>query len=687
MEKDTPHNAPDAATVERVEQLRRELHRHNHRYYVLDDPEISDAAYDRLMQELLALEAAYPQLLTPDSPTARVGAPPLSSFDSAPHAIPMLSLDNAFEDGDILDFDQRVRRLLESQEPLLYTAEPKLDGIAVEIVYEGGRLVLATTRGDGIHGEVITDNVRTIRTVPLLLQPGADGSVPALLEVRGEVFMHRAGFRELNALRQGHGQPVFANPRNAAAGSLRQLDSRITASRPLDLFVYGVGRTEGLAAHSHWDLLRALKRLGFKVNPRIRPRIPIAEVLAFHRELEADRDRLPYEIDGLVVKVDDLALRERLGEKSRSPRWAIAYKFKAVQETTRLLDIEIQVGRTGVLTPVAILEPVKVGGVTVSRATLHNEDEIAQKDIRIGDRVFVERAGDVIPKVVKSVSSARTGRERIFRMPQACPVCGAGTLREQSEAGSYLEAATRCLNAACPAQLKERIRHFAAKGAFDIDGLGEKLVAQLVDEGLIGSSADLFALDRKSLAALERMGEKSADNLVQAIEKSRKIPFDRFLFALGIRYVGENVAAILTRHFASLDRLASATEPELTAVEGIGTTIARSLAVFFAQPENRDLLSRLMQRGVCIVYGAGAAPAALPLSGKRFVLTGSLAKMTRSEAKKKITALGGTVRATVSKSTDYLVAGENPGSKLTNARSLGVTVIGEAALEKLIAGG
>jgi DNA ligase (NAD+) len=687
MENETAPNPPAEATLERVRQLRQELHRHNHRYYVLDDPEISDAAYDRLMRELLALEAAYPRLRTPDSPSVRVGAPPLSGFETAPHALPMLSLDNGFDDEDIRDFDQRVRKLLESDAAVLYTAEPKLDGIAVEIIYENGKLSISTTRGDGLNGELITENVRTIRTVPLVLQPAADGIVPSLLEVRGEVFMQHGGFRDLNDLRQREGQPVFANPRNAAAGSLRQLDSRITASRPLDFFVYGLGRAEGLAVDSHWELLCSLSRLGFKINPLIRPKIPITEVLSFHRELEAQRDRLPYEIDGLVVKVDDLRLRLRLGEKSRSPRWAIAYKFKAMQETTRLLDIEVQVGRTGVLTPVAILEPVKVGGVTVSRATLHNEDEITQRDIRIGDRVFVERAGDVIPKVVKPVLSVRTGGERIFRMPASCPVCGAGTLREQGEAGAYLEAATRCLNAACPAQVKERIRHFAAKGAFDIDGLGDKLVAQLVDTGLVGSCADLFALDRATLAALERMGEKSADNLVRAIEASRALSFERFLFALGIRYVGENVAAILARHFGSLDLLAAATEAELTAIDGIGGAIARSLTGFFAQPENRNLVSLLLKRGVTISFPAETRVPDLPLSGKRIVLTGTLAHMTRSDAKKKISAVGGTVTSAVSKSTDYLVAGENPGSKLAKAHDLGVVVIDEATLTEWLAGG
>lgn len=681
-----PDDAMPPEILGRVEWLRRELHRHNHRYYVLDDPEISDAAYDRLLRELSDIEKAHPRLRTPDSPTVRVGAPPLSSFQTAPHAVAMLSLDNGFDDGEILEFDQRVRKLLETRKPVLYTAEPKLDGIAVEIVYRNGRLSQGTTRGDGINGEVITENIRTIRPVPLVLPPGPDGIVPSLLEVRGEVFIGRADFEALNKRRAAENQPVFANPRNAAAGALRQLDSAVTASRPLDIFFYGVGRTEGITAASHWELLCRLNTLGFKVNPLITPRITIDAVLAYHRDLEVRRHELPYEIDGVVVKVDDLSLRERLGEKSRSPRWAIAYKFKAVQETTRLLNIEVQVGRTGALTPVAILEPVKVGGVTVSRATLHNEDEIAQKDIRIGDMVFVERAGDVIPKVVKPIPASRTGEEIIFQMPRFCPVCGAATLREKAEAGEPLEAATRCINTACPAQRKERIKHFAAKGAFDIEGLGDKLVEQLVDKGLIASAADLFSLDRETLSALDRMGEKSAQNIVDAIEKSKSVSFERFLFALGIRYVGENVSEILARQFAHIDELSSATEEALTAVDGIGGTIAKSIVAFFRQAENTRIVSRILESGVTIRYrekNLSAAPATL--AGKTFVLTGTLSGMTRDEAKREITSLGGKVAGSVSGKTDFLVAGADPGSKLAKAESLGVTVIDEAALMTLLA--
>ena len=664
--------------------LRKELHRHNHRYYVLDDPEISDAAYDQLMRELSDLEKAYPDILTPDSPTLRVGAPPISAFQTATHTVPMQSLDNAFTDSDIFDFDQRIRKLVGDGRPILYTAEPKLDGIAVELVYENGVLTLATTRGDGITGEIITENIRTIRPVPLILQPGEDNSIPSLLEVRGEVFINRIGFEKLNDNRQQEDPPLFANPRNAAAGSLRQLDSTVTAKRPLDVFFYGLGRTEDFPAASHWETLCRLKAMGFKINPLIAARITLDKVLDFYRELEAKRHSLPYEIDGMVIKVDDLMIREQLGEKSRSPRWAIAYKFKALQETSRLLQIDIQVGRTGALTPVAILEPVKVGGVTVSRATLHNEDEIAQKDIRIGDTVFVERAGDVIPKIVKPVLSLRTGGEIVFRMPSTCPVCGALTVREKSESGDRLEAVTRCINSACPAQLKEGIKHFAAKGAFDIDGLGDKLVEQLVDKGIIHSSADLFLLDREAISALDRMGEKSADNLLAAIEKSKTVTFGRFLFGLGIRYVGENVAEILARRFPAIDRLIAATAEELSAVEGIGNVIAGSVAAFFSRAENRRVVSDLLERGVTIRYPEKAPTSAGPMAGRTFVLTGTLQGMTRNEAKKKITSLGGKVAGSVSKNTDYVVAGEAAGSKLTAARALGVTVIDETRLNEIL---
>jgi len=502
----------DAEIVNEIDDLREALHRHNYRYYVLDDPEVSDAEYDRMMQALIRLEQAYPELASADSPSVRVGAPPLTRFDTMTHSIAMLSLDNAFSDDDILEFDRRVKRNLGVDSEIRYTAEPKMDGIAVELVYQNGRLSAAATRGDGVSGEVITANIRTIGAVPLVLRAGSGGGLPSRLEVRGEVFIGIDAFKKFNQERMAQELPPFANPRNAAAGSLRQLDSKITAARPLDIFFYGVGIVSDIVFQSHWDLLQALRGWGFKINPLIRPRVTVTEILRIYRQLDETRHQLPYDIDGMVVKVDSLPLQQQLGSTTRSPRWAIAYKFKARQETTVLERVEVQVGRTGVLTPVAHLRPVNVGGVTVSRATLHNEDEIEKKDIRIGDTVLVQRAGDVIPEVVKVITSKRSGAEKKFTMPVVCPVCGSPVARSEGEA------ATRCINASCTAQVKERIKHFASKGAFDIDGLGEKLIDQLVEKQLVSSFADIFKLEAESLAALDRMGAKSAENLIGAIE-------------------------------------------------------------------------------------------------------------------------------------------------------------------------
>ncbi len=667
---------------EELERLREEIRRANHRYYVLDDPEISDAEYDRLMRELLDLEARYPELRTPDSPSLQVGAPPVDRFETVAHAVPMLSLDNAFTDAELMAFDRRVKRNLGVDGEIRYTAEPKMDGVAVELVYESGRLALAATRGDGLTGEVITENVRTIRGVPFLLLEGEGIPTPSLLEVRGEVFMETGKFRRLNQTRIDAGEAPFANPRNAAAGSLRQLDSRITARRPLEIFFYGVGRTEGLSPATHGERLASLKTLGFRINPMVRPGIELAEVLEFYRDLAERRHRLSYEIDGIVVKVDDLDLQRRLGAKSRSPRWAVAYKFASLQETTRVVDIRVQVGRTGALTPVAHLEPVKVGGVTVSRATLHNEDEIRKKDVRIGDTVLVQRAGDVIPEVVKVVVSRRTGDEAEFPMPDRCPVCETAVVREPEEA------VLRCNNAACPAQVKARLRHFAAKGALDIDGLGVKLIDQLVEKGLVRDYSDLFGLDEASLAALDRMGTKSAGNLVNAIEARRAIPLSRFIYALGIRHVGENVAGLLARRFGTIEGLMAASREALVAVEGVGEEIATSVRRFFDQAENRRIVERLLgEKGVQIIAeerDSGAGDREDELSGKVFVLTGTLESMTRSEAKRRIESAGGKVTGSVSKNTDYLVVGASPGSKLDRARELGVVVLDESALDRMI---
>jgi len=666
----------DTTIVKRVNELREALHYHNYRYYVLDDPEISDVEYDRLLQELIRLEQAYPQLASADSPSARVGAPPLTSFDTYTHTLPMLSLDNAFSDDDVLEFDRRVKRQLGSSGEILYTAEPKLDGVAVELVYVNGTLTAASTRGDGVNGELITANVRTIGAVPLLMHKAGGNGTPSRLEVRGEVFIGIEDFKKLNQERLAQKLPPFANPRNAAAGSLRQLDSRITAGRPLDIFFYGVGQVADMTFESHWHLLQSLRAWGFKINPLIRPRIAVGEVLQFYRRLSAQRPQLAYDIDGMVMKVDSLRLQQRLGSTTRSPRWAIAYKFEALQETTVLENIEVQVGRTGVLTPVARLKPVKVGGVTVSRATLHNEDEIEKKDIRIGDTVLIQRAGDVIPEVVKVISSQRRGDEKKFTMPAECPVCGSPVVRPAGEA------ATRCINASCSAQLKESIKHFASKAAFDIDGLGDKLVDQLVARGLVSTYADLFNLDLETLAGLERMGTKSAENLITAIAAGKKISFARFLYSLGIRHVGEHVAALLADQFDSPAQLAAGSEEMLTAIEGIGPIVAGSIVNFFKHPENLDTIRRLLQAGIQI---ESATPAvSKSLAGRTFVLTGALATLTRQQAKEMIAAAGGKVSRAVSRNTDFVVVGESPGSKLAKAKELGVTVVDEAKFKELL---
>ncbi len=666
----------DSSIPKRIEELRQALHRHNYRYYVLDDPEISDAEYDRMMQALIKLETDYPELSSPDSPSLRVGSPPLEKFETVEHSLPMLSLENGFNDSDIMEFDRRISRNLNIDGEIIYTAEPKLDGVAVELVYENSRLVTASTRGDGFNGELITANVRTIRTVPLMLHNGIAKERPSLLEVRGEVFIGKDAFKRLNAERLDENLPPFANPRNAAAGSLRQLDSKITAKRPLEIFVYGVGRVTDLSLESHWDVLLALQEFGFKINPLIRPKITIRKVIDCYRELSEKRNLLPYDIDGMVVKVDSFAYQGLLGATSRSPRWAIAYKFKAIQETTRIVTIDVQVGRTGTLTPVAHLVPVKIGGVMVSRATLHNEDEIKRKDIKIGDTVLVQRAGDVIPEVVKVITSKRTGEEKTFNMPLSCPVCNSSVVRSENEA------ALRCINTSCPAQIKERIKHFASKGAFDIEGLGDKLIKQLVEKKLLHSYADIFQLKEDVLKDLERMGLKSAANIVQAVENSKQIPLNRFIYALGIRHVGEHVAGILARTFKSFEKMRTAKPEELEAIREIGPVVARSIADFFRQHENQKIVKDMIDGGVRILEVADGKQNTL--TGKIFVLTGALETMTRDEAKKRIEKAGGKVSGSVSRNTDYLVVGASPGSKLKRAEELGVVIIDEKTLNGLL---
>lgn len=661
--------------------MRRELTEHSYRYHVLDDPVIDDQTYDMMLRQLIDIETRYPELVTGDSPTRRIGAPPLTAFHTAPHSVPMLSLDNAFNDQEILDFHARCLKI-SGAHTLTYTAEPKLDGVAVELTYENGVLVLATTRGDGYTGEVITENIRTIRSVPLRLKDNKT-TVPDFIEVRGEVIIRHKDFAMLNQRRINEGESVFANPRNAAAGSLRQLDSKITAQRPLTIFVYGVGMVRGLVFSTQALMLEYLSDLGFPVNPLIKKSISIRQVLENFKYLESLRPELAYDIDGMVIKVDDILIQQALGEKIKSPRWSIAYKFPAMEKTSKILDITVQVGRTGTLTPVAELEPVNIGGVMVSRATLHNADEVKRKDIRINDTALITRAGDVIPKVVKIIPAARTGEETVFVMPDICPVCGSRVRRLDGEV------AVKCINIECSAQIKERIRHFVSKKAFDMDGLGKKLVEQLVDQKLVNSFADLFHLDRDTLAGLERMGLKSADNIIAAVEQSKKIPFSRFIFALGIDHTGEHAARLLAQTFEDLNALMAADTQTISTIHGMGDTTARAVTGFFSIEENIKTVEHILDAGVCIIndlYGE-ADEKDNAFRGKIIVLTGSFESMTRNQAKTKLLALGAKVTGSVSKKTDIVIAGGKAGSKLTKAEELGVTVWDEARLIELLGGG
>ncbi len=664
-----------------IAQLRVEINHHNHYYYVLDDPQIPDAEYDRLMQRLQALELQAPELITPDSPTQRVGAKPLSGFAEVPHAVAMLSLDNAFSDDDMLAFDARVTKGLEVDE-VIYCAEPKLDGLAVSLRYERGLLVRAATRGDGRVGEDITQNVRTINSVPLRLM---GDEFPPVLEVRGEVYMSRAGFDALNKRQRDHEEKPFANPRNAAAGSLRQLDPKITATRPLAMYCYGVGEVdEALSGASHRDILACLKEWGLPVSPETKEVRGVAGCLEYYHQIGEKRAALPYEIDGVVFKVNSIRQQQALGFVSRAPRWAIAHKFPAQEEMTRLIDIDIQVGRTGALTPVARLEAVFVGGVTVTNATLHNEDEVRRKDVRAGDMVVVRRAGDVIPEVVSVVLAARPDDARAFVMPTDCPVCGSEVRRAEGEAVS------RCSGGLyCSAQRKEAIKHFASRRAMDIEGLGDKLVEQLVEMGWLNSVADLYdrsALPHEKLAGMARMGDKSADNLIAAIDKSKQTTLARFLFSLGIREVGQTTAQSLANHFGKLPAIMDADEEALLAVADVGPVVVANLRAFFHESHNREVIESLQRLGVQWPDVAAKRDQPQPLAGQIFVLTGSMESMTRDEAKAKLQALGAKVTASISKKTRYLVVGADPGSKRDKAEKLGVPILDEAALESLLAG-
>ncbi len=652
----------------RAEELRKELERHEYLYYVLDQPEITDAEFDTLMRELRALEEANPELRTPDSPTQRVGGKPREGFVEVPHSSPMLSLDNALNEQELREFDSRVRALLKTEE-YEYVAELKLDGLSMAVHYSGNRLQQALTRGNGRIGEDVTENARTIRSLPLRITKHAFTAEP--FEVRGEVVMQRRSFERLNEERERAGLARFANPRNAAAGALRALDPSVTASRRLDYFAYFLLQDGGPMLDSHWESLEKLAAAGFKVNPHRKKCAGLEELQAFIREWDARRESLPYEIDGVVAKVDSIDQQERLGWTAKAPRWAIAFKYPARQASTVLENIEVQVGRTGALTPVAHLKPVSIGGVTVSRATLHNEDEIARLGVEIGDTVLVERSGDVIPKIVRVVGQGQHCRP--FHIPKTCPVCGGHIVREQGEAAS------RCVNTNCPARLRESLLHFASRGVMDIDGMGDALVDQLLNRGVVHGIADLYCLTAEQLLELERMGKKSASKIIQNIEHSRSRPLARVLNGLGIPFVGERTAQLLSDHFGSLDAIANASVEALREVNEVGPKVAESIRQFFDEKRNRELVERLREAGLQFT-AAKVAKKEGPLTGLTFVLTGTLPTLKREEAKTRIEAAGGKVIGSVSSKTSYVVAGEEAGSKLDKARELNVPVLDEAGL-------
>jgi DNA ligase (NAD+) len=662
---------------QRIEKLKAEINHHNYRYYVLDSPEISDAEYDEMMRELQGLEAEHPRFLTPDSPTQRVGAAPVEAFGVVEHRYPLLSLSNAFSEEELAAWYKRVSKLLDGQK-CDFAGEHKIDGLAVALTYIDGKLASGATRGDGLRGEDITQNLKTVRSIPLSMR----GDFPPRFEVRGEVFLPKAGFEKLNRERAEEGLSLFANPRNAAAGSVRQLDPRITAKRPLDIYIYMLGYAEDKATPpTHWETMEYLKSLGFKINPNNQLLASIEAVEEYYLKWVERRESLPYEADGIVVKINQIGLQERLGDIGREPRWAVAYKFPAVQGTTVLKSIEISVGRTGTLNPYAVLEPVAVGGVTIKQAALHNEDDIRRKDIRIGDTIVIQRAGEVIPQVVGPVVGKRTGREKTFKMPRRCPVCGSEAIKHQGEAMYY------CSNAACPAQAQQRIEHFSSRGAMDIEGIGEAQSVILYNHGLVKNAAELYKLKEKraELLELENTGEKSVDNLLKAIEESKNRPLARLIFALGIRHIGGETAEILARRFGSIDKLYKASRDELMAIEAIGPKIADSILAFFRQEENRQIIQDLKEAGVRMAEEVETKK--LPLSGKEFVITGRMESFSRQEAEEKIKALGGTAKDNVTKKTAYLVVGVDPGgTKLAKANELGTPQIDEKRLLSILEG-
>jgi len=659
--------------------LREEIQYHNYRYYILDDPEISDMEYDHLFKRLLEIEKQYPELIVPESPSQRVGAPIEGGFKTVKHSVPMLSLENGFSDKEIKEFEERIKRLLARKKiknhAITYIIEPKMDGLAVELIYENAILKTASTRGDGYSGEDITSNIKTIKSIPLRLLPRKNGpALPGYIEIRGEVYMEKKAFLALNKEREKNNEPPFANPRNAAAGSVRQLDPGITATRPLMFFSYGLGTVTGWTFDSHLELLTTLNKWGSRVNNRFIKRCnTIDEAISHCHYLESIKHDLQYEIDGAVIKVDSMDLQKDLGEKSRSPRWALAYKFEPMQSTTKILKINVQVGRTGALTPVAVLKTVEIGGVKVSRATLHNQEEIERKDIREGDAVVIQRAGDVIPEVVKVIPSKRIGSEKPFIMPERCPVCGSEL---SVSAGDVV---VRCSNPECPAQVKGSIKHFVSKDAMDIDGLGDKIVDQLLDKGLIKDVADIYNLNLKGLLPLNKMAEKLGTNILNAIENSKKPTLSRFIYSLGIRHVGEHVANVLALKFRDFNKLANASMEDLLAVDEIGPEIADSLVSYFSNKKYISLIQRLFEAGIKIIEMPGGTKEIKehPFSGKSLVLTGTLSSLSRQKAKKLIEEKNGRVSNSISSKTDYLVLGESPGSKFSKGKKLGIHMLYE----------
>lgn len=662
---------------ERLRKLREEIEYHNYRYYVLDDPVISDVEYDRLMQELIDLEEAYPELVTADSPTQRVGSEPITAFEQIIHSSPMMSLTNSYSLEELKAFDSRVRKALPG-EGVEYVAELKVDGLAVSLTYEDGYFARGATRGDGTRGEDVTHNLKTIRSVPMRIRY----QNPVTVDVRGEVFMPRREFRKLNEERRLKGEALFANPRNAAAGSLRQLDPRITASRQLDIFVYGVGNVSGVTLGTQMEVLDFLRECGFRVNPNVKLCRSIDEVMDYAETWNDKREDIDYEIDGIVVKVNSLDQQARLGSTARSPRWATAYKFPAKQGTTVVKDIIVQVGRTGTLTPVALLEPIELAGSVVSRASLHNEDIIRSKDIRIGDAVVIEKGGDIIPEVVKVIPERRTGNEREFTMPTKCPECGSDVVRPEGEVAS------RCTNETCPAQIREGIIFFASRDAMDIEGMGPQIVSQLLKSGLVSGVDDIYSLKFEDLVNLERMGEKSAENLLNAIEASKSRPLHRLINALGIRLVGERAARDLASHFGSMDKLSKATYDELISIPEVGPKVAESIVAFFGNPRNLEAIGNLQAKGVNMVEPRADASAQRTnvFTGKTVVFTGSLERFTRKEAEARVLESGGKTSGSVGKKTDYVVVGKDPGSKYDKAKALGITILTEEEFERMLKG-